>query len=166
MEVVAGLVIALIGAGVGSWIGFYLAKRRDDRNRTADICLELYSGDFSRERMKFLEDLRSLSADDLVLAAKRDSKSHSDLRQRAFDIFNKYDLICYLRNINALDNDVFDEYAKELIASDYSEADHFFAAVMDDYKTRGVEEARPFFPQIAKVAPRTPNTANSASADS
>ena len=154
MEFVVGFIVAALTAVLGGWFGFFLAKRRDDKNRAADICLELYSGDFSKERTTFLAELRALTMDEVKLAAKRDVAIHSDLRQRAFDIFNKYDLICYLKNSGALDNKIFDDYALSVIAPDYAAADEFFQAVEEDYTERNVEDRRPFFPEIHKVAPR------------
>jgi len=154
MELLLGLVIGAATAALGGWVGYFLARRSDDKKRTADVCIEFFSGEFSRSRTEFLSRYRNLSDEEVLLAARRDVATLSDIRQAAMDIFNRYDLIVHMLNEGYLDQAMFNEYIGPVIASDYEEADRFFAAVEQDFIERGIDDRRPFFPEIAKISPR------------
>lgn len=154
MDILIGILVALASGALGAWFGYYLAKKQNNRVRTADVALELFSGEFSSKRTSFFSGIDKLDKNEIAIMAARDDERYGDLRQAAFDICNRYELICYLKNNGDLDEEIFKRYILSSIKTDYVKCDDILNAIENDYKSRGVDHPRPFFAEIAKVAPR------------
>lgn len=155
LELIVAVVIAFLSAGAGGWVGYVLARVRDDRLRTVDFALHILSEEFSGKRLRFLDVLKKLTDTELATAANPNVEEFSVFRRDCVEIFNTYELICLLKSKGDLDEMIFSSELLPIIAADYEAADAFFEKMEDVQKANGGDLRRPFYPKIALCAPRT-----------
>ncbi|WP_299650871.1 hypothetical protein [uncultured Jannaschia sp.] len=148
-------VLVTVGAAaIGGWIGFLLAKWRDDRLRAVNLTMSLKSNEFVRVRLRVLEVLRRQDVGrsevaDFALPQWR------TFRLELTEVFNRYDLICFLLDKGDLSRTVFERYLRTSIAEDYASAQWVFAAMEGYSILDGGDIRRPFFPCIRRALGRT-----------
>lgn len=150
--VVVVFVTIAVGLG-GVWYGYYLAKRRDDRLRAADVAIAILSDQFTKMRLHFRDELRREDAD-LARYSDMQDLSFVDLRRDITTVLNYYDVVCYLHANGDLDQRIFDDKIRPQISHDYKLLDGYLRQVELHQLHRGGDLRRPFFKSISDVVGR------------
>ena len=153
-DLVVTIFIAFLSAGAGGWLGYVLARIRDDRLRTVDFALHILSEDFTSKRLRFLQVMSKLTEQELVTASNPNVDEFALFRRDSVEIFNTYELVCLLKVKGDLDEQIFTTQVLPIVSADYSMADPLFAKMEEYQIVGGGDERRPFYPNIAKCAPR------------
>lgn len=154
LELIVAVIIAFLSAGAGGWVGYVLARVRDDRLRTVDFALHILSEEFSGKRLRFLDVLGKLTDQELETASNPKVDEFAIFRRDSIEIFNTYELICLLKSKGDLDEKIFSTQLLPIMAADYAAADTFFEKMEEFQKANGGDLRRPFYEKIALCAPR------------
>ncbi len=106
-KIVIEVLIGFLSAALAGWLGYLLARVRDDRLRSVDHALHLISEDFTTKRLRFLSTLRKLWPADLKTAANMSVEEFELFRRDCLEIINTYELICILKNNGHLDKVIY-----------------------------------------------------------
>lgn len=106
-KIVIAVLIGFLSAALGGWLGYLLARIRDDRLRSVDHTMHLISEDFTTKRLRFLSTLRKLWPADLKTAANMSVEEFELFRRDCLEIINTYELICILKNNGHLDKVIY-----------------------------------------------------------
>jgi len=153
-ELLIAVLIAFLSAAAGGWLGYILARVRDDRLRTVDLAMKLLSEDFSSKRIQFIYNLSKMTDAELEEAVNPKVAEYEDFRRDSIEIFNIYELICLLRYNGDLNKEIFSTHILPLISEDYAASDKYFQKIEDNQIATGGDLRRPFYDKIAIYAPR------------
>ena len=153
LELLVVVLVGIIGALLSAGLGYFWAKRRDDKLRTIQMAMEVLGDEMTEKRRAFRKALKAREVD-LKRLARAGDDAHEDFHQRVVSVLNRYDLICHLRKEKILSKAIFNEYLRPLIEGDYARLRPYLRAYEIDQIHRGEPVPRHFYPMIEEELQR------------